>query len=114
MAKVKIEGGGLIDGSYDLDLGVFTNRELHIIKKETGVRAGELQDAFVAGDNDILVVLAHIASVRAGKDIPMDVLWAMEAGGITFDLTDEEVEEDSPPESRPDSDESVSGPTEPS
>lgn len=110
MAKIRIRGGGFDEELY-LDAGSFTNRELHLIKKETGVRAGELEEAFQAGDSDLLVALAYIALQRAGRDVPIDVLWELEAGAIDPDLSEEEADAD-PPQSRPDSDASVSGPTE--
>lgn len=112
MAKVKIEHANpRIAGEHELDLGYFTNRELHLIKKETGVRAGELVDAFQAGDNDLLIVLAFVALQRNGRlDVPIDALWEMEAGTITLDLSDEE-EDASPPESAPVASESDGGPT---
>lgn len=114
MAKVVIAGGLTVDGEYELDASYFTNRELHLIKKEASVRAGEVSDALEAGDNDLFVVLAYIALQRAGRgDMPIDVLWDMEAGKITFDFSEEEQEADAlPPESEPGSSESRNGPTE--
>lgn len=48
-------------------------------------------------------MLAYIALQRAGKgDLPIDLLWDLEAGKITLDFSDEEQEADaSPPESAP-------------
>jgi hypothetical protein len=117
MAKVVIsEGLPVIDGEYELDASYFTNRELHLIKREANVRAGEVTEALEARDNDVFVVLAYIALQRAGKgDIPIDALWDMEAGKITFDFSDEEQEIDAlPPEIVPVSSENRNGPTDPS
>lgn len=99
MAKVVISDGAA-KGEYELAVGYFTNRELHLIKRETGVRAGELEEAFAAGDNDLLIVLAYIALQRNGlSHIPISSLWDMEAGTITFDFQeDEEVEDENPPQ----------------
>lgn len=61
----------------------FTNRELHTIKQVAGIRAGELFDAMEAGDNDLVVVLAHLAVKRAGRNQPtLDMLWDMAPGEI--------------------------------
>lgn len=61
----------------------FTNRELHLIKQIAGVRAGELFDAMEAGDNDLVVALAHLAIKRAGRNQPtLDMLWDMAPGEI--------------------------------
>lgn len=56
-------------------------------------------------------MLAYIALQRAGKgDLPIDLLWDLEAGKITLDFSDEEQEADaSPPESAPAGEEEPSG-----
>ncbi len=97
MAKVIIESGDVYNGEYELDLSYFTNRELHIIKKETGIRAGELYEAFDAADTDLLVALAVIAIKRkSGETANSDSLWDLAAGKITLDVTDED--DASPPD----------------
>lgn len=108
MPILKVKGVPPLDGDYDLDITSFTNRELHLIKQETGVRAGEIEEAFGAGDNDLLVAITLIVLQRAGKgDVAQlrDVVWDAEAGSVQFDLTDEEkkaAEDDArPPESEP-------------
>lgn len=113
MAKVKIDSGNArIAGEYELDIGYFTNRELHLIKKETGVRAGEYEDAIASGDTDLAVGLAFIALQRHGKlDIPIDALWEMEAGKIIVDLSGDEEEDALPPESEPAATGNAGGPT---
>lgn len=101
MATIKIEGIDGLDGSYEFDPSFFTNRELHIIKQETGLRAGELGDAVEQGDNDLVVTLAYIALRRLGKpQAVMDALWDAKTGGITLMLGDEDSD-DSPPEQVP-------------
>lgn len=103
MAKVIIE-----NEEYPLDLSYFTNRELHMIKKETGIRAGELYSSFDAGDTDLLVALAMIAVRRAGKPVESDELWDLPAGKITLDVTDEEADA-SPPDETPSASSDVGG-----
>ena len=98
MAKILIESDNSnLNGSFEFDPSYFTNRELHTLKQEAKVRAGEIMDAFAAGDTDLLVVFAHIALRRAGRDIPIDALWDLEAGKITFDVG-EEAADVRPPE----------------
>ena len=93
MAKVVIESDNLLAGSYELDLAAgFTHRELHLIKLETGLRAGELEEGIQKADTDLLVALALVALRRAGKDFPSDMLWDLEGGKITLDVSDEEVD----------------------
>ena len=88
MQKVKISGiSSKIDGEYPIDLGYFTNGELHLIKKLSGVRAGEIEEALDAGDNDIVVCVALIALKRNGRtDIPDGTLWDAKAGKIDLIL----------------------------
>lgn len=102
MAKVTFKGLGRWDGEYDLDVSRFTNRELHTVKQISGVRAGELQDALTAGDNDVLVAMAVIAAHRAGQPIPVEVIWEADAGKIAFDFTEDlEAADAGPPEVKP-------------
>lgn len=77
-----------LNGEYEYELGKFKNRELHFIKQETGVRAGEMVQAFRAGDNDLLVAIAAVVLARHGKGDPHDiieVLWDADTGGIDFE-----------------------------
>lgn len=69
----------------------FTNRELHIIKQVSGVRAGQLFEAMEAGDSDLVVALAHIAVRRSGAMQPsLDQLWDLPAGEISISAPAEE------------------------
>lgn len=102
--KVTIEGVPGFDGEYPFDISYFTNGELHTIKKISGVRAGEIEEAFEAGDNDLFVALATIAAERNGKKIPVGLLWDADAGKIKIEdeeaeAGDVEVPPDSPPPS---------------
>lgn len=125
--KLVIEGlGKQFDGEYEVDLAqmlvmgnpeTMTNGELHTIKRIAGVRAGEIEDALVAGDNDLMLALALIVLARHGKRLPEQLMWDAPAGsGITF-IHDEsphdeaELEGDArPPEASP----TAIEPTEPS
>lgn len=87
--KIVIEGIEAYNGAYDFDVSSFTNRELHTIKRLSGIRAGELNEALAAGDNDFLVALTVIALQRNGKFIDEDLIWDAEAGTITIQLEEE-------------------------
>lgn len=97
---MRLEGIAPWDGDYPIDLSYFTNRELHEIKKIADVRAGELEDEFRRGNNDLVVAVAAIAARRNGKDIPLNDLWDAAAGRIDLVLDDEpEADDAGPPES---------------
>jgi hypothetical protein len=104
MPNVTIANLYNLDGEYPLDL-TFTHRDFRDIKKIAGVRANEVMDALNAGDMDIIVALAAIALRRSGKTFDVEQLWDAEAGNITLDLTDQEVEDASPPPTSNDEDE---------
>lgn len=130
MSKLVIDGVFGLDGEYEADLSYFTNRELHQIKKQTGIRAGEFSEAFASGDNDVMVAFAVVILNRAGKEGAEDLLWDAKAGSVTLLLDDEDEEGDageggvgarppdspttSGPESSPDADSSGSDENEPS
>lgn len=95
MDRIVIEGVTGYNGEYPLEADYFTNRELHLIKVESGVRAGELAEAFDAGDNDLMVALAAIAIWRKrGQKPNMDALWDAPAGKFTFLFDGEDAAED--------------------
>lgn len=110
MPSLTIEGVPGYDGEYPLDLSYFTNRELHLIKELSGVRAGELEEAFEAGDNDLMVALAAIAVTRKRGSKPnLDALWDAPAAKLTLnaDADEEGAEGDDeslPPQTEPDDD----------
>jgi hypothetical protein len=91
MAKLTITGVIGFDGEYEADFSYFTNRGLHQIKKETDLRAGEFQEAFEAGDNDIATAFAVIMLKRQGYD-NAGALWDAPAGTFEFAFDDEPVE----------------------
>jgi hypothetical protein len=87
--KLVLNGVAPYDGEYEFDVSYFTMRELNIIKRTSGVRAGELEEALAASDSDLVVALAVIALERAGVKGAEDALWNAQAGQITLELDDE-------------------------
>ena len=88
MAKLKIDGLGSLDGEYEFDDSRFTMRDFHTIKRIAGVRAGELADAYLAGDTDLRLALALIALERNGRPGVEDQLWEADLGAIRLELGD--------------------------
>ena len=95
--KLTVKDTPPLDGDYeaDFDIGRLKNDELRVIKRISGVRAGELQEALKAGDNDLLIAYAVVFLTRAGKDPDMaeQLLWEVPVGSIDFDTTAEELAE---------------------
>lgn len=96
MATLTVAGIPPLDGDYELNIGAFTNRELHTIKEISGVRAGELKAALEASDNDLIVAFAVIVIRRAGKQVHPDQIWDADTGAITVTPDAVEVEERPP------------------
>lgn len=96
MAKLRITGIAGYDGEYEFDPINYTNKELHTVKRIAGVRAGEIEAAFAAGDNDLIVAFAVLALERSGKAIHEEVLWNAKVGSIEFDVSDVEADADPP------------------
>src|SRR5690242_309449 len=99
-----------IDGNHPCDiLGMLTighpesltNRELHRIKKMTGILAGNLFDAINDGDMDATVGFAAVILTRNGKVYLDDWLWDAPMGAsLTFEIAAaEEEDEEIPPAS---------------
>jgi hypothetical protein len=65
---LEIKGVPPFDGEWPLDfpLSSLTGRELRVIKRLSGVRANELDEAIVAGDWDVQIALAIVTLKRAG------------------------------------------------
>jgi hypothetical protein len=91
--KFVITGVPGFDGEYPVDIGSFTMRELQIIKRMSGVRAGELEEAFGAGDSDLILAVAVIAVRRNGRlwETFEKLAWEADVASITFVGEDEEV-----------------------
>lgn len=84
-------------GTYEFDANYLTNRDFSTIKKISGLRAAELDEALRAADTDLVLAFAVIALNRHGKRPDMEVLWEAEAGAIKLVLVpDEEEEEETP------------------
>ncbi len=101
--RIIIRGTNAYDGEYEFDASTLSNRELHLIKRLSGVRAGELVEALLAGDSDMLVALAAVAITRTGKPLMEDLLWDAEAGTITYEGETVEEADEVPPASSGDS-----------
>jgi hypothetical protein len=96
--KFVISGIDGFDGEYPIDIGSFTMRELNIIKRVSGLRAGEIEDALKAGDSDLLVAIATLAVRREGKNWEQFELLAWESDSANFVLVvPEEDDADVPP-----------------
>lgn len=89
MAKIVVNGE-----SYDMPDN-FTYREMHRIKRLTGLRAGELFPALEAGDTDVAMAFAITAADRVGKLQDEEQFMDLELDAIELDFTDEVP--DSPP-----------------
>jgi hypothetical protein len=68
----------------------FTYREMHRIKRLTGLRAGELFAALEAGDTDVAMAFAITAADRAGKLSDEDQFMDLEIDQIELDFTEEQ------------------------
>lgn len=109
MAKIIITGIAGYNGEYDIDLAYLTNKDLHTIKRIAGVRAGEIQAALNAEDNDLAVAFTVIALERNGKAVHEDVLWNAQLGCINLQGDPVAEEEDAlPPPNGPEDDGSES------
>jgi hypothetical protein len=97
VAKIVIRGVPEYDGEYEFDADHLTNGELHTIKKISGVRPNEFDDAINAADNDLFVAFVVIALERAGHQVDMRVIWAARTECFDIDLTGEEGEDDADP-----------------
>jgi len=105
--KLIITGLGGIDGEYDLDIAsmlelghpdTLTQGEAHKIKKATGLRLGELEDAVEAGDADMTLAFAIVVLDRAKKRYDVDALWDAPLGSVILeaDQVDPSDEADEP------------------
>lgn len=116
MAKVKVTGLPGLDGEYDLvTMDRFTTAEWRTIKKHTGLRLGEFEDAFDKMDPDALVATAWVALTRHGIAGPavwlaFDKVTPWDHIELEADETDEVPEDDDagPPDEQPPDDENNS------
>ena len=82
--KVKID-----NAPYEVPTD-FTYRELGLIKRVSGLRPAELEDALPLGDAECLIAVAVISAQRAGVELDADDLLDRPAGAITFEGDDDE------------------------
>lgn len=109
MLRFTITGvDGVVDGVHDLDLDkAFNGRELNLVKKVSGVRLGEMNEALAAGDYSLMLAFATIALVRLGrvnKELAMkayDLLDEAEAGCLSVEDVKEEGDGDAAPLHQP-------------
>jgi hypothetical protein len=96
--EISITGvGKKVDGVYELEPSSITNREYHEIKLLTGLRYGELLDAFLAKDPALWVSYALLALRRADKDVNVDELWDAPHGSIALVFAGDEEDADAGP-----------------
>lgn len=76
------------------DFSTITFREGSLIKKYTGLKIGQLPEAFEQGDSDGLLAIVIVAKLRQDGDVNLDALLDMSMTDLEV-VTDEE-EEDSP------------------
>lgn len=94
MSKIVIEGVGPgYDGEHDIDFTKLTNRDYRTVKRVSGLRAGEFENAIVTRDLDLVVGLAIVAFAHEGKVCDEDVLLDAKAGTVRLLIGDEVVEE---------------------
>lgn len=101
MTKVEVGGVAGFDGTYEIDLSTLTGRELHFIKRLSGVRAGELVDGLLATDYDLVIAIACVALTRDGHPHAEDAEVAFmdaEGGAVSIILPSPERPADPPPE----------------
>lgn len=85
-----------LDGEYVLDFTTFKNREWRDIKRLSGLRALEVEDALETGDISLLVACAAILLHREGKTFSEDVLWEAETGQLRYGALDKADDADPP------------------
>ena len=77
------------DGEYELDLSSINMEEFHMIKRLTGLVAGEVEDALMRIDTDVFVGLAAVVIQRSGKRVTQNVenqLWKSPLGALSVRL----------------------------
>ena len=103
---VTISGVPGLNGEYRLSGPSLTNREFHIIKELSGLRAMEIDDGLTAGDIDLGVALAVCALYRDGKTHwreTAEQLLDADVGSIRIEPEPSELGDDAlPPAQMPD------------
>jgi hypothetical protein len=83
------------------ELDTITFREARTIKKLTGLRLGEYEDAFEVVDADLMVALAAVALTREDRGADVDSLFELGIDKIRFDFTEEGIDLPPPVEPSP-------------
>jgi hypothetical protein len=98
MSKFVVTGMPAFNGEYPFEIESFTMRELQIIKRISGLRTNELDEAIEAGDNTLMLALAVIAVRRNGREWEAfeKLAWESEVGDISLEV-DEEVADEAAP-----------------
>lgn len=100
MSKFVVTGMPAFNGEYPFEIESFTMRELQIIKRISGLRTNELDEAIAAGDNTLMLALAVIAVRRNGREWEAfeKLAWESEVGDISLVVDeDEEVADEAAP-----------------
>lgn len=82
-------------------VGELTGREARELKRISGVRLGELEEALAAGDYDVLIAIAVIAMRRSGKSVDEYTLLDEPAGHVAYVMDDAEDDAQVPPADAP-------------
>ncbi len=85
------------DGSYDLEPDALTHRDLHTIKRISGIRRNEIEESLIVGDSDLILAFAVVVLERAGVSPDEDILWNAQMGRVQLDMT-EDIEQLPPPQ----------------
>ena len=75
----------------------FTFREMHVIKRMTGLRAGEIYPALMAGDTDVAAAFALTALRRQHPRASEDEILDLPLDEVVIDFGEEEESDERPP-----------------
>ena len=98
--------GRQVDGEYEWPEKL-TRREWRTLKRVADVLPLKLQDALVAGDQDVMVAFSMIALERAGKPV-LEAVFLDASGDSKIVLVDEDAEQEE--EERPPASPTATGP----
>lgn len=109
LARYIVDGVLGLDGTYEIDLETLTANELHQVKRMSGVRANEFDEAMIAGDAALHVAVTLCAIRRSGDSrasLPgaEDALMDAPINSIRLELVDSEAkdgDDTDPPETQP-------------
>lgn len=99
--------GRRFDGEYPCDIpGLLsvtsdeslTVREAHFVKQFSGMRGGEIPEAFVVGDVALRAAMAYVILRRAGKSLDEAMVWEGRISTFRFVLGQGEEEGEADPQ----------------